>query len=338
MPRLLGVVWALVCIGCATGGTPDAVPVYFSAVPAPHTGERFPNWSGPPDRLEPLLESAPAEVRGLEGAGAGTTGAMKVTLYFPEADEEVELKWKQTSRSMDGINNAPRKEIAAWDLQKFFLDPEDYVVPLHAARCVPLERYRASVGNAKPTVKGSSCVFGVLAVWLQDVTVPAVLHDEERFRADATYAYFMSNLNLLTYLLDHQDGRTGNFLISTDPDRRQVFSIDNGVAMNRWPFYNWFVPNWNVIRVPALRRDSVERLRALERSDLDSLATLAEFRLADDGTYHPVPLGEPLDPHKGVRMENGAVQLGLTRPEIDAIWKRIEALLERADAGEISLF
>ena len=66
MPRLLGVVWALVCIGCATGGTPDAVPVYFSAVPAPHTGERFPNWSAPPDRLEPLLESAPAEVRGLE--------------------------------------------------------------------------------------------------------------------------------------------------------------------------------------------------------------------------------------------------------------------------------
>jgi len=338
MQRVLGIAWAVFCFGCATGGTPDAGPVRFSAAPAPHSGERFPNWPAPPDHLEPLIESAPVEVRGLEGAGAGTTGAMRVTLYFPEVDEAIELKWKETSRSMDGINNAPRKEIAAWDLQKFFLDPEDYVVPLHAARCVPLERYRASVKDAKPTIKGSNCVFGVLAIWLQDVTVLSVLLDEERIRVDATHAYFMSNLNLLTYLLDHQDGRSGNFLVSTDPDRRQVFSIDNGVAMNRWPFYNWFVPNWNVIRVPALRRDSIERLRALDRSDLDSLSTLAEFRLADGGIYQPAPLGEPLDPDKGVRIENGVVQLGLTRPEIDRIWERIEDLLEQADAGEISLF
>jgi len=68
----------------------------------------------------------------------------------------------------------------------------------------------------------------------------------------------MSNLNIFTYLVEHQDGREGNFLISRD-DRRQVFAIDNGVSFGEpWPFYNWFVSNWNVLRVPAVWAETID--------------------------------------------------------------------------------
>ena len=84
----------------------------------------------------------------------------------------------------------------------------------------------------------------------------AIAGEAERFRADATYAYFLSNFNVLTYLTGHKDGRDGNFLTAKDPKRRQVFAVDNGVAFDipyGGIYFNWFVPNWNRVRIPAIR-------------------------------------------------------------------------------------
>jgi len=325
---------ALVSSGCASANE-QASPYSYPTAPAPRAEVPFPNWPMSPDRAEQILPAGDAEVIAAKGAGAGTTGALRVTLHFQGAHHEKAFKWKEVPRRrMDGINNAPRKEIAAYELQKLFLDPEDYVVPTTRARCVDIETYPF---RGRASLSGTRCVFGVLTVWLRDVTVPDELYEEERFREDSTYAYFMANVNLFTYLMDHQDGRSGNFLVSTD-GRRQVYSIDNGVAMNRWPFYNWFVPNWDEIRVPALRRESVERLRALERSDLDRLAVLQEFTLDDQGLYHPVEPGPPITPDRGVRVHADSVQFGLTTSEIDGVWRRIEKLLAKVDRGKVALF
>ena len=118
-----------------------------------------------------------------------------------------------------------------------------------------------------------------------------------------------------------------------------MFAIDNGVSFGPvWPFYNWFVPNWNLLRVAALRADSVYRLRGIRREDLDSLLAVQELR--DDGAGHYVDVepGPPLDADGGAVARDGVVQFGLTPDEIEDLWLRIRSVIERVDQGEIPVF
>jgi hypothetical protein len=170
-----------------------------------------------------------------------------------------------------------------------------------------------------------------------DVKVPEKLYDESRFLEDPTYAYYMSNLNILTYLVDHRDTKASNFLVSKDENRRLVFSIDNDIAFSTFP-YNFFWFHWNKIRVAALRRDSIDRLRRLERQDLDFLEVLEQLEKNDGGILRPVPVGDKLCPDGGVCIKDGTVQFGLTKSEIDDVWKRIQALIAKVDSGKIPVF
>ncbi len=320
--------------GCAARSPKRLAPAH----PAPATtAGSYPNWSLPPQRAAALMKSRDYDVRMVKRTAAGTSGAEKVRLWIDELGREVDFKVKRVPPDLDGVNNAPRKEIAAYEVQALFLDPEDYVVPTTLARCPDLDVWRKHHFEGEPQVSGTRCVLIVAALWLQDVTVPEQVYDEERFLADATYARYLADFNLLTYLIDHRDGRSGNFLVSRDDARRQVFAIDNGVSFA--PFlYNFFVPNWNVLRVAALRTRSVDRLRALERADLDFL--LVAQQLEDDGSGHlrDAPPGPPLDPDVGAMAEGGVVQFGLTRDEVDGLWERMHALLRDVDAGEIPVF
>ena len=181
-------------------------------------------------------------------------------------------------------------------------------------------------------------MLGVLSLWLQDVTLPRPLLDNARFRSDPTYAFYRANFNLLTYVIKHHDGREGNFLESKDEARPQVFAIDNGVAFGG-PWYNWFVPNWSEIRVPALRKASIDRLRKVGEEQLhEFLGVLAQLELGDDGIFRNVPLGDNLDDDDGVRLEGNTLQFGLTEEEIDDVWERIEDLIEDVDEGDIAVF
>jgi hypothetical protein len=272
---------------------------------------------------------------------------MEVKLGFPEDDVIITFKWKEMDRGwkpfwgrLDGVNNSPRKEIAAWKIQQLFLDPEDYVVPLTLAFCIPLDAYFHA--SAKPTQKGSKCVLGVFAMWLDDLTLPDPVLDNERFNRDYVYAYYLSNLNLFTYLVKHHDGREGNFLVSKHAARPQVFSIDNGVSFGdsfNGLFYNWFVSNWNSLHVPALRKESIDCLRQLREEDvIDLLGVVAQLELNEDGIYVNVPPGENLDPDAGVRIEGNTIQLGLSEDELEDVWERIEDLIEDVDEGDVAVF
>ena len=267
--------WALVLAsllampGCAffSPAAPHK-PVKFASAPSPHGAERFPNWPMPPALDFEGLSLAERErsvyrVDSAGAAGGGTTGAEERVVWLPDLGEDVKLKLKPVPGDLDGINNAPRKELASYLIQRLFLDPEDFVVPTTFTYCVDMESWRREHGaSAKPNVDGLRCVLVVNALWMKDVTLPDPLYDEERFLTDPTYAYFLSNFNLFTYVVGHRDGREGNFLVSKDDARRQIFAIDNGSTFNPWG-YNYFVPNWDVIRVAAVRRDTVERLRKL---------------------------------------------------------------------------
>jgi len=144
-------------------------------------------------------------------------------------------------------------------------------------------------------------------------------------------------MNLLTYLIEHEDGREGNFLVSEIESDRRVFSIDNGVSFGA-KMKNFFVPNWNKIRVPALRRATIERLHQVTPEHIEALGILAELRADESGILRPVAFSENVEPKKGARVAPGWIQLGLSRGEIKGLRKRIERLLANVDAGRQPVF
>jgi hypothetical protein len=330
-PAVAGWLLALAC--CA--GTPEPVPMKVRE-PAPSSAIPV-NWPAPPEEIERRL-GEPLELRKIAGAGAGTTGALKLVLFFPEHGDTIAFKWKPVPRgNADGYNNVPRKEIAAYQIQSWFLDPPDYVVPTAALRCLPVEMLRSHGVSAKPNMPGANCVLGVLSVWLDNVTVPKPVLEPEQFASDAQYAANLGRFNLLTYLVEHEDGRAGNFLASKVPEDRRIFAIDNGIAFGA-TVKNWFVPNWNVIRVPAVPHLEIERLRRIEEEDIDRLGVVAEMKADANGMLQSVPPGPNRDPDRGARVSEGWVQLGLTEDELEGVEERLEALLERVDDGELPQF
>jgi hypothetical protein len=114
--------------------------------------------------------------------------------------------------------------------------------------------------------------------------------------------------------------------------------IDNSTNFGTIP-YNYFAHNWNIIRVAALRKASIDRLRKVKRADLDSLGVVAQLEKDNnDGIFYNVSPGANLDPEEPVRIRVGIIQFGLTKSQIDDVWERLQELLEEVDSGEIPLF
>jgi hypothetical protein len=286
------------------------------------------------------MQYADYEVLSLEPAGSGTTRPEKGELFFPETGDRFSVKGKVAPSDLDGINNSPRKEIAAWKLQALFLDPVDFTVPSTGMRCAPVKKWNERHDDDTPTLPGTTCILWESSIWMEDVTVPDSLYEEERFLNDVAYAYHIANFNIFAYLINLRDNRKGNVLVSKDDSNRRVFAIDNGVAFGTiW--FNWFYPphyEWRQIRVPALPRKSVDRLRKLQRADLDFLMVVGQLEVDSEGILRSVDPGPPSDPDDGATFDGKTVQFGLTADEVDDVWERIESLIKRVDADEIALF
>ena len=269
-----------------------------------------------------------------------TTGARRLTIRLSDSGQEVDLKAKSFPPFLDGLNNSPRKELAAYTIQRFFLDPIDFVVPTFGVRCIPLETWRKRNSGLPVTLPDTDCSLTSYAFWLQDVTLPEPLYDEQRFSTDARYAYNLANFNILTYLINHHDNRMGNFLVSKSDEDRRVFAIDNGTTFGAF-FFNWFYPpsfSWRKIKVPALPAKAVERLRSLTEEDLESLGVILQLEADSDGILRVEAPGESIDEEEGVSVRGTTLQLGLTEDEIENVWERIEHLLEDIDDGKIGTF
>jgi hypothetical protein len=328
--------------GCAGRGKVEDRQLQFKEATSPSVKGQFPNWQFPPHELETTIYKRGVEgelhAEEVERTAHGTTGALVLIVRDEVSGKDIKWKFKKNVPGwVDSFNTSPRKELAAYEVQKLFLDPEDYVVPTCLAFCIPRDRYEKRGGYAAATLKGTDCVLGLASTWMKDVTIPDTLYDESRFLRDPTYAYFMSNFNLLTYLIQHRDGRVGQFLVAKNDKRRQVFSIDNGISFGFWP-YNFFILQWETINVPALRQDSIERLRTIQRQDLDFLAVIVQFELDQNGILKPKPVGVNLDPKEGAKYKDGTLQYGLSISEIDALWDRIQNIIAEVDAGNIQVF
>ncbi len=305
--------------------------------PERQVGKALPrNWPMAPSVLDLKLAFDDFRIVEVKSAGAGVTGAARFVVQFADG-QTLKVKWKRfPTKTLDGWNNSPRKELAAYVIQRWLFDEKDYVVPTPVPRCIPLDVYAVVDARADPSVPGTSCVLGLFAVWMNDVAVVDDLDEdiERRVEEHPHFGEHLSDVNLVTYLIDHRDGREGNFLISTDPDDPRIFAIDNGISFEGFP-WNFFVPNWNVIRVPWLRADPIARLRALPTEEVDRLATLFDMHADADGIFRIARGTAPLDPKKGARITRDKIQLGLTTKEIAALRERIGDLLAGVDAGTI---
>lgn len=267
----------------------------------------------------------------------------QATLRYPDGTL-LNVKWAPAPRAGTEFNNQPRLEIAAYELQKLFLEPAEYVVPPTVARCVPLDEYRALAGlsgRVRATFRGWEIVLVVLQYWLWNVDggVDAKdLIDEDLFERQPAYARHSANFNLLTYLIRHRDSNKGNFLRSTDPENPRLFSVDNGISFES-PGESDRGDYWETLRVRRVPRASVDRLRSVTRADLQrALGVVAQFE--EDGSERvvSVPPTANLEPEVGIRRRGSVLQLGLTELEIRHLFERIQRLLRNVDDEKLATF
>lgn len=302
----------------------------------------------PADILEDRMRTEPFTVLEASGTDGGTTSAMRLRIQFADCTT-LAVKWRAAPPSGDAYNNNPRKELAAYAIQKLFLEPPDYVVPVTVLTCIPQAQLAKMGAPGTPQLDGTDCVFGTLAIWLDNVTVPKRLVDLDRFAATRAagqggYAWHLANLNVLTYLISHRDGRPGNFLSADHPESQRLFAVDNGLAFgglgNPRRLFDPFILHMNRLKVDHLPRQTVQRLRHITSASLyEHLGTVAEIRLDATGQAHSLAIFSPnLDPDAGVRRAAGVIQLGLKSREIAKVAQRLRILLDRVEAGDLQLF
>jgi hypothetical protein len=247
----------------------------------------------------------------------------------------LEVKLRHADPGADSFNNVPRYDLAAYELQKLFLDPAEYVVPPTALRMVPLAEFAKYSPLVERTFPVAQQVLAVVQYWLNNVTNAEDVYRPAQFAADPLYARHIGQLNILTYLVNHRDSNLGNFLIGRQEVGARLFSIDHGVAFGSESSDRGEL--WKVMRVNRLPADTVARLRKIDAATLQArLGVLAQWRLQGD-VFVPVATGKNLAETRGVRRDKEDLQMGLTRPEILEVNKLLQKLLEQVDRGKIVL-
>ena len=294
------------------------------------------NIKQPVAELEQLLAAEPLVITQAEISRPNAKGdiTLRAEVSFGGAPP-LRVKLRKAEPGANSFNNVPRYDIAAYELQKLFLDPPEYVVPPTALRMVPLADFAKYSPGVARTFSAADQVLAVVQYWLSDITVIADVYSPERFAADPVYARHIGQLNVLTYLIRHRDSNMGNFLVGKAEVGARVFSIDHGVAFASEESDRGDV--WKDMRVDRLPADTVERLRQITPELLtDRLGVLAQWKL-EGRSYVPAASGANLSKNSGVRREGNELQMGLTKSEISAVHRLLTKLLERVDKGEISV-
>jgi len=287
--------------------------------------------------LERMLASAPMRIVTSEISRPKAKGDITLNADVAFGDQPpLRVKVRKAEPGADTFNNVPRYDLAAYELQKFFVDPPEYLVPPTALRMLPLGEVRRYSPDVERTFPGAEDVLVVVQYWLHDIMVIADVYDPGKFASDPVYARHIGQLNVLTYLVEHRDSNAGNFLIARGEPGQRVFSIDHGVAFASPDSDRGML--WKDLRVSRLPADTVARLRSITRQALeDRLAVVAQWQVVD-GHYVAVKPGANFSRHRGVRRAGDQVQMGLRQSEIAQVERLLNRLLERVDRGEITTF
>jgi hypothetical protein len=306
----------------------------LASAPATPAEAQDVNFVLPIPEIEQRLREQPFRILDNRGSRAPGDRTQRVVLTF-EDSVLLAAKWANAVPGASTFNNEPRFELAAYEIQKLFLDPDEYIVPPTVLRAFPVPYVAVQTPGVTRTFSDAASVLVLLQYWLSGVT-PENYWDQKRAQADTLYARHIGNFNVLTYLIRHQDSNVGNYLISRFPDNPRVFSVDNGVAFGSEAGNRGF--EWRNMRVQRLPQATVARLRSITRDDLDrALSVLAEFEISN-GHLIAVPAGENIGVGRGVRKSGNRVQFGLTRTEIGSVERRLRNLLDQVDRGRITAF
>jgi hypothetical protein len=285
------------------------------------------------DTIERRMREGKFQITAQEGSRMEGDRTQHALLRFAP-DALMEVKWGNAPKGGEAFNNQPRYEVAAYALQRLFLDERDYVVPPTILRMISA-RDSANVPNMSPTFDGAKSTLVTMQFWTVGVTSTNVF-DPERAQRDTAYARHLGNANILTYLIKHGDANKGNVLVSDDTTNPRVFAVDNGVSFASQPSSRG--NDWSRLRVKRVPRATIERLRKISDEELaTALGVLAQFELRD-GEYVPVPAGANLNRNRGVRRKDTMLQLGLTASEIAGVRERRNNLLRDVDAGKLQTF
>jgi hypothetical protein len=318
----------------------------------------------PPTRLCGEAESTPAcrsateverllaegELIGVADTPSGMQGAKLLTLEAEVKGRDVVLRAKWRPQSSADLINEPRKELAAYALQKLFLKDEELVAPPTVARCFPLEDYRKLVPDARATYPEVECALGFVSYWLEGVKTVGTARKEEMlgegsgiwdarlFERDQTYRASVGSANLLTYLINHGDAHEEQFVLERAPRGLRAFVVDNSIAFRSIKNPMLLLrQDWSSIQVPRLGKHQVERLRALTDRDYAHLATVAVLEKRDDDELISLRTWKD-EPSDGSAMTwNGRqLRIGLTPGEIELVRGRVGDLLRRSDLAKLT--
>lgn len=294
------------------------------------------------EEVERWLEHPRLEILGAASSPRGIQGAHVLTLRTLDTERAVVFRAKWRPLSSTTYANVPRKELAAYAVQRLFLDPEQYVVPPSAAYCLDLREYRLRLdAEASPTFSGTSCVLGFLQYWLEtarpldeavDFSPQDGPLDPESFRENPVYRKTTQNLNLLTFLIDHDDSHNEQFMLTGSGATLRIYSVDNSMSFGTGTNPELSESeDWSRIQVPKLPRDKLDRLARLRREDVEGLATLQELRSVD-GRLLPSPLrtNRAQGGTGTLRWRGDRLQIGLDVGEREQLWRRLQTLLDSA--------
>ncbi len=275
-----------------------------------------------------------------EPTAQGVGGSQKLVLRARTEDEDVvfQAKWKHVPPGLQRFNNVPRKELAAQAVARLVLPPGRHAVPPTELVCLPKGR------GLHGRIRGLDCSLGVLSLWLHNVA-QGDFWDAAAWAEDGDYRRAIADFNLATYLIDHRDSREANFLMSADPDRPRMLTVDNGLAFsgfrNTLAFFRFvrfpFEADYRDVQVPGFAVEHIDALQGITRADLDRLAVVRQYEVRDGDLVRVLPTA-PLRPARGAAYRDGVIQLGLTTAEIDRLEKRIKTLIARLESGELETF
>ena len=259
----------------------------------------------------------------------------RVILKYDDG-KDLQIKWRRALNEGHVFNNAPRFEIAAYELQKLFLDESDFVVPPTVARGFLLSEHLSIEKEAVPTFKKSNVVLVMMQYWLNEVSIGGEIYDKEKFNTNAVYAKHFANTNIMTFIISHKDSNEGNLLTSINGDNPRVFSVDNGVTFSSPESDKGTI--WRNLHVKKLPKKTIDKLKTITLDDLNrQLGVVAQLYVTDNGVEVVEPT-KNLKPNRGVRQEGNIIQIGLTKSEIKSVNRKIQYIVKRANKGKYDLF
>ena len=324
-----------------TALTTATATVAIAAAVSPHSAvAQTLNFARAPSELQEILRASEWEIlRATPSRGTPGERTQQLTVQLPDSTILL-MKYAPATPGADEFNNQPRFEIGAYEVQKLYLNEDDYVVPPTVARAYPIEDVRAVMEMAggepdlvEETWREWPMTLVVLQYWLLSVSPPDDLRDLRRDadRDGGALALRAANFNLLTYLIGHNDANQGNYLISSHPDDPVVFSVDNGVAFSS--FGSNRRSDWRRLILEKYPQSAADRLREVTLDDLHArLGVLAEFRLIEDRWRSAEP-GANMNPGRGIRVGDSTIQLGLSDDEIEQVFRRVTEFVEGMDSG-----